>query len=112
MRTTIRLDDQLLKSVKRHAHGTGKSMKTVIEDALRHFFSRRTAKQSRRPVKVKLTTVSGRGVRPGVDLDTPQRSLRIWRDRKEGHSTFPERNRAVHGMLTDQQKKKSRSTEK
>lgn len=67
MRTTVRLDDQLLKSVKRHAHDTGTSMKAVIEDALRHLLARRAAKRPRRPVK--LSTVSGHGVRPGIDLD-------------------------------------------
>jgi len=67
MRTTVRLDDQLLKSVKRYAHDSGKSMKAVIEDAVRHLLSRRAAKQPRRSVR--LTTVSGRGVRPGIDLD-------------------------------------------
>ena len=35
MRTTIRLGDQLLKSAKRLAHDTGKSLTAVIEDALR-----------------------------------------------------------------------------
>ena len=67
MRTTIRLDDQLLKSAKRYAHETGKSLTAIIEDALRHLLSRRTVKQPRKPVK--LTTVSGQGVRPAVDLD-------------------------------------------
>jgi len=67
MRTTIRLDDQLLKSAKRFAHETGKSLTAVIEDALRQILSRRAAKQPRKPVK--LTTVSGHGVHPGVDLN-------------------------------------------
>jgi hypothetical protein len=67
MRTTIRLDDQLLKSAKRLARDTGTSLTAVIEDALRQILSRRVIKQPRNPVK--LTTVSGRGVRPGVDLD-------------------------------------------
>ncbi len=67
MRTTIRLDDQLFKSAKRYAHDTGKSLTAVIEDALRQVLSRRTVKQPRKPVK--LTMVSGQGVRPGVDLD-------------------------------------------
>lgn len=67
MRTTIRLDDQLLKSAKRLAHDTGRSLTAVIEDALRQILSRRIVKQPHKPVK--LTTVSGHGVRPGVDLD-------------------------------------------
>lgn len=67
MRTTIRLDDQLLKSAKRLAQDTGKSLTAVIEDALRQILSRRLVKQPRKPVK--LTTVSGRGIRPGINLD-------------------------------------------
>ncbi len=68
MRTTIRLDDQLLKSAKRLAHDTGRSLTAVIEDALRQTLARRTtSKQTRKPVK--LTTVSGHGVRAGVDLN-------------------------------------------
>jgi hypothetical protein len=67
MRITIRLDDQLLKSAKRLAHDTGTSLTAIIEDALRQILSRRVAKRPRNPAK--LTTVSGRGVRPGVDLD-------------------------------------------
>lgn len=67
MRTTIRLDDQLLKSAKQFAHETGKSLTAVIEDALRQILSRPTIKQPRKPVK--LTTVSGYGVCPCVDVD-------------------------------------------
>ena len=67
MRTTIRLDDQLLKSAKRFAHDKGTSLTAVIEDALRQVLSRKTIKHPRKPVK--LTTASGLGVRPGVDLD-------------------------------------------
>lgn len=67
MRITIRLDDQLLKSAKRLAHDTSKSLAAVIGDVLRQVLSRRAVKQPRDPVK--LTTVSGCGVRPGVDLD-------------------------------------------
>ncbi len=68
MRTTIRLDDQLLKSAKQLAHDTGKSLTAVIEDALRQTLSRRTtSKRIRKPLK--LTTVSGHGVRHGVDLN-------------------------------------------
>lgn len=67
MRTTVRLDDQLLRSAKRFAHDTGKSLTAVIEDALRQVLSRRATKPPRHTVK--LTTVSGQGVLPGVDLD-------------------------------------------
>jgi hypothetical protein len=83
MRTTIRLDDQLLKSAKRLAHDTGKSLTAVIEDALRQILSRRTVKQPSKPVK--LTTVSGRGVRHGVDLDDSA-SLLAFMERPHGSS--------------------------
>jgi hypothetical protein len=83
MRTTIRLDDQLLKSAKRFAHDTGKSLTAIIEDALRQILSRRTVKQPSKPVK--LTTVSGRGVRHGVDLDDSA-SLLAFMERPHGSS--------------------------
>lgn len=67
MRTTIRLDDHLLRAAKKYAHDRGKSLTAVIEDALRLILSRRSRKQAREIVK--LRTVSGKGVRPGVDLD-------------------------------------------
>ncbi|HMS86193.1 MAG TPA: CopG family transcriptional regulator [Nitrospira sp.] len=68
MRTTIRLVDHLLKSTKHLAHDIGKSLTAVIEESLRQTLTRRsTTKRTRKPVK--LTTVSGLGVRPGVNLD-------------------------------------------
>lgn len=67
MRTTVRLDDQLLKAAKRFAQDTGRSLTAVMEDALRHFLSRRQARTTRKAVK--LPTVSGKGLRAGVDLD-------------------------------------------
>jgi hypothetical protein len=83
MRTTIRLDDQLLKSAKRFAYDTGKSLTSVIEDALRQILSRRTVKHPRKPVK--LTTVSGHGLRPGVDLDDSA-ALLAFMERSHGSS--------------------------
>jgi len=67
MRTTIRLDDQVLKSAKRFAHDTGRTLTAVIEDALRRILSQRPAKVRR--TRVKLTTVNGHGVHRGIDLD-------------------------------------------
>ncbi|HJU06388.1 MAG TPA: hypothetical protein VJ692_14675 [Nitrospiraceae bacterium] len=67
MRTTVRLNDQLLKAAKRHAHETGRTLTAVIENALRQVLSTRPMKT--RPTRVKLTTVKGNGLRPGIDLD-------------------------------------------
>ncbi|MGH6913177.1 MAG: type II toxin-antitoxin system VapB family antitoxin [Geminicoccales bacterium] len=67
MRTTIRLDDNLLREAKAHAAATGRTLTAVIEDALRETFRRRRQRRSGR--RVKLKTVGGSGTQPGVDLD-------------------------------------------
>jgi hypothetical protein len=67
MRTTIRIDDQLLKEVKQLAARSGKSITAVIEDALRESLSRQQLSGPREPVH--LVTFSGKGLLPGVDLD-------------------------------------------
>ena len=43
MRTTIQLDDQLLLEAKKHAAQTGRTLKAVIEDALREALARTEA---------------------------------------------------------------------
>jgi hypothetical protein len=67
MRTTIRLDDDLLREAKRHAAATGRTLTAVIEDALRETLGRRRQRGAR--PRIKLKTVGGSGTRPGVDLD-------------------------------------------
>jgi hypothetical protein len=67
MRTTVRLDDRLLTSAKKLAAETGRTLTSVLEDALRESLARRAERARRRPVRLK--TVKGDGVRPGVDLD-------------------------------------------
>jgi len=67
MRTTIRLDDQLLKEAKQLAVRRGTSLTAIIEDALRETLSRQREAGSREPVR--LNTVNGNGLLPGVDLD-------------------------------------------
>ena len=67
MRTTIRLDDQLLSETKQLAARTGRTLTAVIEDALREMMSRQQTGAKRAPVR--LRTVGGNGLLPGVDLD-------------------------------------------
>jgi hypothetical protein len=67
MRTTIRLDDQLLRDAKAVAAQTGRTLTEVIEDALRESLSRRKKGGSRK--QVILPTFRGNGLLPGVDLD-------------------------------------------
>jgi len=67
MRTTIRLDDQLLREAKSLAAETGGTLTSVIEDALRETLARRRSHQAERE-PVRLPTMPGR-LLPGVDLD-------------------------------------------
>lgn len=75
MRTTLRLDDDLLYRVKQLALQSGKTMTVVIEDALREVLARQDSTQVRKPAR--LTTVSGNGLQPGVDLDDSARLLAV-----------------------------------
>ena len=70
MRTTVDLDDQLLLYAKHQAVQQGCTLKQVIEDALRDFFSH----QSLQHKPISLKTFSGAGLKPGVNLDN-SRSL-------------------------------------
>jgi Bacterial antitoxin of type II TA system, VapB len=67
MRTTLRLDDELLAEAKRYASQSGRTLTSLIEDALREVLARRQTKPSR--PRVKLPTGGRGGVLPGVDLD-------------------------------------------
>lgn len=66
MRTTIRLEDQLLAEAKALAARTGRTLTQVIQDALQQALAP-PGDRTARPLK--LPTFDGRGVRPGVDLD-------------------------------------------
>ncbi|MDX1415972.1 MAG: DUF6364 family protein [Candidatus Promineifilaceae bacterium] len=67
MRTTIRLDDELLRKAKEYAARKGSTLTAVIEDALREMFALQEREEEILPVT--LTVVSGNGLQPGVDLD-------------------------------------------
>ena len=67
MRTTIRLDDALLRDAKAMAGRTGRTLTGLVEDALREVLSRSEAGPRRPPVT--LPTFGGRGLQAGVDLD-------------------------------------------
>jgi hypothetical protein len=67
MRTTIRLDDDLLGRAKALAARTGRTLTAVIEDALRAALAQGRA---RRPSgRIELPTSGSGGLRPGIDLD-------------------------------------------
>jgi hypothetical protein len=67
MRTTIRIDDQLLREAKQLALRNGKSLTSIIEEALREKIYRQRNVEKREPVQ--LVPFRGNGLLPGVDLD-------------------------------------------
>ena len=78
MRTTIRLDDDLLSQIKQIAARSDRTLTAVIEDALREMLAR----QHRRGLRTSfnLTTVSGQGLQPGIDLDDSAALLDLMED--------------------------------
>ena len=66
MRTTLNLDDELMREVKRRAAETGENITRIIEKALRENF-RREQSLKQKPFRLKWVTVRGR-IQPGVDL--------------------------------------------
>ena len=70
MRTTIRLDDVLLRQAKAAAAARGTSLNDLIADAVRAALAPRPVggRVAERP-RPQLPTFKGRGLRPGVDLD-------------------------------------------
>ena len=67
MRTTVRLDDDLLRQAKAFAARTGRTLTAVIEDGLREALARHLGRQGQPPAA--LPTFKGKGLRPGIDLD-------------------------------------------
>jgi hypothetical protein len=67
MRTTVRLDERVLREAKALAAKERRTLTAVIDDALRQFLARKSA--PRKPAPVKLITFGGGGLRPSVDLD-------------------------------------------
>ena len=80
MRTTVRLDDHLLREAKQFAARTGRTLTAVIEDALREALNR-SQKRPRRP-PVKLPTFRGQGLRSGVDLDDTASLLELMDEKR------------------------------
>lgn len=79
MRTTIRIDDELLAQAKKRAADRRMTLTALIEDSLRESLARRKAPQSCKLFRIK---PFGRGgLQPGVDLDDSAALL----DRMEGH---------------------------
>jgi hypothetical protein len=67
MRTTVRLDDALLKQAKMQAAAQGITFTQLLDESLRERLATRPKKMRVEPFQ--LTTFGKGGIRPGVDLD-------------------------------------------
>ncbi|MCY4660717.1 MAG: type II toxin-antitoxin system VapB family antitoxin [Acidobacteria bacterium] len=65
MRTTVDINDALLQAAKSRAARDRRSLKAVVDQALREFLSRRQRTDADGPP---IPVFRGRGVQPGVDL--------------------------------------------
>jgi hypothetical protein len=74
MRTTVRLDDRLLRELKQHAAKHGRTITAVIEDALRQFLMRAEGRKDLPPYRP--ITFKGR-LQPGIDLDDTATLLEV-----------------------------------
>jgi hypothetical protein len=66
MRTTVKIDDDLLVEVKTWAAASGRTLNDVVEDALRQALARRAAAAD---TPFELPVHHGGRLMPGVDLD-------------------------------------------
>jgi hypothetical protein len=80
MRTTIRMDDHLLREAKAAAARTDRTLTQLIEDAVRAALAREEASRSE---PVDLPTFGGGGTLPGVDLDDPSGLLALMEEERD-----------------------------
>lgn len=70
MRTTIRMQDQLLREAKKRAAQQRKSLTAFIEEAVREKLLNTGGKDAAESAPTyELLTFKGEGTRPGIDLD-------------------------------------------
>jgi hypothetical protein len=79
MRTTVRLDDSLLRQAKQAAAERGDTLTNLIEQGLRLVLAASRQRHSRRRLNLPVSRVGG-GTLPGVDLSNSTDLL----DRMEG----------------------------
>lgn len=71
MRTTVRIDADLLAEAKAYAARHNRTLTSVLEDALRALLSRQDDDVDRQPVR--LDVYFGDGLMPGVEIDSSAR---------------------------------------
>ena len=76
MRTTLNIDEQILKIAKHRAMEQGVTLTQVVENALRDAIFKKEGGTE----EIQLITVNGPGVKPGIDLDHTSSLLDIMDD--------------------------------
>lgn len=66
VRTTVNIDDRLLKQAKVAASKSGRTLSDLVDDGLRLLLSQRPTGEGK---SVELPTFGASGLRPGVDLE-------------------------------------------
>lgn len=66
MRTTLSIDDHVLRQAKQTAAAEGRTLSDLVTESLRERMARR---QTATKVPLQLVTYKGNGVLPGVDLN-------------------------------------------
>ncbi len=79
MRTTLNLDDDLMRAIKRYAAESGKTVTALVEAALRELLAQ--SKRRAHSHRLEWVVVPG-GAQPGVDLTDRDALI----DRMEGRS--------------------------
>jgi hypothetical protein len=82
VRTTIRLDEQLLRDAKAHAARTGRTLTSVIEDALRASLQRAQLVPDDHASPPVFRPRRRRGLQPGVDLSDSSALLDVMEGRR------------------------------
>ena len=78
MRTTLRLNDVILKDAKKLALKRNISLTKLVEEALQEKLYRRAGSSHGR--RVYLVTFKGNGLQPGIDLDDSAALLEVMED--------------------------------
>lgn len=81
MRTTVRLDDGLLKQAKAEARQKQKTLTSLIEEGLRLVLANAGTPVRRKKIVLPVSRERG-GVLPGVDLDNNASLLDVMEERR------------------------------
>ena len=83
MRTTVTIDDDLLRRARTLGAETGRSLGQIVDDALRVWLLRDVSDEG---VELVLPTYGGSGLQPGVDLEDKDALAALLDDEESGRA--------------------------